>query len=334
MTPSPENPLATQLDQVKIENEKGQIMARLGLRLALYFNEPNALQTRTRIGEALDYVMLRFSSHYNWRHDEEKGGFFSTKDWDIPNYKRLLSETLDPDDLFTVSFHSGDNENDAGHFVAAAYLQTNRHLPEVGHFSVSLPISPLISAEKGAFRKLFSELCNLIRPRHGYGGLGIIRNPNPYVSDRSDPYCLPLAIRFPGLEFDHPLSDGVDLREGIKGVNWLTAVCDDLLAPIGGTEAVKRKAKQDSLDYTDYPEGLIIQAGPAPQLGDLEQDAVPYFYMKAHTLLKDIRSNKLENIIAGEDYGVDSDVFSRAWLDRLDEDGAGREILKTGAFRF
>ena len=126
----------------------------------------------------------------------------------------------------------------------------------------------------------------------------------------------PFAARFPGLEIDDPVALLFYLENGIKGVNWLTIVDDSLLERIGGRDEV-RGSFNDSITVHEYGGGLIVQAGPVPQLGDLEKGFVPQRYREAYRVLKPLQAEHPDELIETPK-GVDPLEFKDRWMKRFD----------------
>jgi hypothetical protein len=125
----------------------------------------------------------------------------------------------------------------------------------------------------------------------------------------------PYAARFPGLEIDNPVGLTFYLENGIKGVNWLTIVNDSLLERIGGRDEV-RESFSDLITVHEYGSGLIVQAGPVPQLGDLETGFVPQRYREAYRVLKPLQAEHPTKLIETPK-GVDPLEFKDRWMKRF-----------------
>ncbi|HSN99590.1 MAG TPA: type VI immunity family protein, partial [Candidatus Nanopelagicales bacterium] len=172
------------------------------------------------------------------------------------------------------------------------------------------------------------HFCTKLQPVSGYGGIGVIESWDTYISSKLEPYVYHWAMRFPGLEADYPCSHVVWLRkgreggkEGIKGVNWLTVIGDDLLAELGGADVVTaRLAELDARFIVHrYEGGVLIQAGERPVLGDAARGSWPELYVKLSKFLKPIRISKhgwFGYDGPGERFTLER---SEAWLRRFDD---------------
>jgi hypothetical protein len=130
-----------------------------------------------------------------------------------------------------------------------------------------------------------------------------------------------MAQRFPGLEAEYPIGHSIWLEHGIKGVNWLTVVGDPWLDRLGGADAVE--AGLASLDgrfiVHRFEGGVLIQAGPQPELGDAKHDRWPELYVKLAKYLKPIRITEhapFHHAGPGSRFDLER---SEAWLRRFDD---------------
>ena len=130
-----------------------------------------------------------------------------------------------------------------------------------------------------------------LRPVSGYAGIGIVSCADYAIAARYSPIEYELAQRFPALEIDDPAEHTIWLPRGeggIKSVNWLTVVGDRFLARLGGVDAVCAAiaALDDRYVVHRFEGGVLIQAGPRPELGAVELDDWPTLYVKLAKLLK------------------------------------------------
>lgn len=79
---------------------------------------------------------------------------------------------------------------------------------------------------------------------------------------------------------------------GISNVSWLTLLGRELVERKGGRRAIEKALAALSHDIVVHPlgEGVCIQAGPLPQIGDVNRgDTIPIYHKVGH-YLKDLRS--------------------------------------------
>ncbi len=127
----------------------------------------------------------------------------------------------------------------------------------------------------------------------------------------------PLAMRFPGLSLERPVSWSSHMDEGIKGADWLTILSDYFLGELDGKEKLKEKLGEE-FPFYEYPGGAINQAGPYPQIGDLNHKNIPVHYKKLGKFVKSIRVDYPEKYFIKTPKGVDGMEKTKEWFARFD----------------
>jgi hypothetical protein len=105
----------------------------------------------------------------------------------------------------------------------------------------------------------------------------------------------------------------------IKGANWLTALSDDCLQPIGGRAALLAQL-DENFHIFEYEGGVLIQAGATPQLGDVNRQQIPGDYRHLSKILKPIRMTfPKDEYIFPDINGRDGTEITNEWLARFDD---------------
>lgn len=101
----------------------------------------------------------------------------------------------------------------------------------------------------------------------------------------------------------------------VKRVNWLTLLCNRTIEYLGGGDALRRRLGNDlAITAHEREAGLVIQAGAAPELGDVaHRDFIPAYRRVAEV----IRPARLEKIV-GPGAGF-SDDAANEWLNAFDK---------------
>lgn len=132
--------------------------------------------------------------------------------------------------------------------------------------------------------------CEMLRPDHGTFGLSLI----PHFGSGAPKFATlawPVIQRYPG--FDWPdvgtwsvrVGNHLDPGRCIRTVNWLTVLDDGLVERLGGRMAMEKELGEDCPIH-DYDGGVVIQAGPEPQLGDVNAGDIPEPYRTVAHLSK------------------------------------------------
>ena len=99
-------------------------------------------------------------------------------------------------------------------------------------------------------------------------------------------------------------------------VNWLTLIGRRSVEYLGGIESLnKRFAANPAIIVREFPWGILVQAGPEPQLGDVgHRDFIPV-YRDVAEVLRPIRVKKIEGMGRGF-----SDEAADEWLNAFDRE--------------
>jgi hypothetical protein len=113
----------------------------------------------------------------------------------------------------------------------------------------------------------FLEFGRRLRCLHAYGGAGVVQPIHPIELQESEPDAVAVASRFHGLDVLGVGRTACDAMDGIKCVNWLTLVGEPLLKKIGGRDMLRSRFGSE-IALHDVLDGVVIQAGPLPLVGD------------------------------------------------------------------
>jgi hypothetical protein len=158
------------------------------------------------------------------------------------------------------------------------------------------------------------------------GHAGYAVNVDAAASEAARDRFRSLLLRYPGLDcnqhgalwtgllrYDPETGDFVRL---VKRANWLNLTAESTVDHLGGREELRRALGEDlEIVVHELPYGLMIQAGPAPRLGDIaRRDFLPE-YRRAAKVLRPVR---LETIGIGE--GIFREEVASDWLNAFDRE--------------
>lgn len=159
--------------------------------------------------------------------------------------------------------------------------------------------------------------CTLFKPVHGGAGFSLVFAS---AMEQNSIYALQLMKRFPGIDF----IDGVAFsreteneQNKFKCVNWLTVLCDDLVAQLGGVDAMKEALEPPCRVHT-YPGGVVIQAGLTPQIGDAQRGEIPAAYRAVARFTKSVRFENYDEYLFRAPDGLDDRAETLEWIRRFD----------------
>lgn len=299
-----------------LTNEDGKVVIQVGLLATLYFERAHQADVREAIAACFEEYQALVGSRLRWAKHPETYRWYPAGGPDVPSVRDWLKE-IDEDAEWEFSFHGGDDPDSASHLSVKA-LGSARWQDDLSYFRATLPIT-WFADHTGDFPALTLDFCRKIRPVSGYGGLGIIESPNDLIEAQFEPSVFITAQRFPGLEVDYPYSHILYLKEGIKGVNWLTIIGDRWLSQLGGLSKLRDQVGEE-LMFQEFPGGLIVRAGAQPQMGDLDVGRYPDLYVRLAAALKPIRVQKLGSFHHAGSNRFDQKTTER-WLARFDPKG-------------
>lgn len=320
-------------ETLTIRDGEGREVLQLALLATVYFDRQFTREGREAIAACCeDYFqrcghLLRWAVNPSTRETEPYGESVASN----PRAWLAWLPALGEDEGFVLSCHAA--QDPLGTSALSVRCVAGERLPlphpQLAHFRVCFPLT-WFSGHPGSLPEVTLEICRKLKPVSGYAGIGVLQSPFVTISQRYEPLIYQLAQRFPGLEAEFPLQHGIWLakgreggKPGIKGVNWLTVVADQLLAELGGADAVA--ADLAALDprfiVHRWDGGVVIQAGDHPELGDVKRDAWPELYVKLARYLKPIRITRHGPCGfpgPGDRFGNGSEA-AKAWLRRFDD---------------
>ena len=313
-------------EHLAVKDERGRVVLQVAMIATVYFEEAYRQEAREAVLSCCDDYFKRCGAHLRWalnpdtRYPEPfgKGKGSNPHAW-LP--------TQEEDERFMLTYHGGEHADSASSFSLESMGIERRPFVELGYFKVSFPLLSL-AEDPGMVPHVLLEICRKLKPVSGYAGIGIIESQNSSIASKYAPVVYSWAQRLPGLEADYPIEHAIYLRKGreggqcgIKGASWLTVIADRWLAELGGADVVA--ARVTALDprfiVHRFDGGVMIQAGPRPDLGDAERGLWPELYVKLAKYLKPIRITTT----CAFQYGGPGVRFDRerseAWLRRFDQ---------------
>jgi hypothetical protein len=313
-------------EHLAVKDETGRVVLQVAQAATVYFADAYRREVREAVASCCEMYFQRWGQHLRWGVNPD-GGHMERFGASKASDPRAWLPTLGEDEAFSLTYHGGQDKRSANAFSVEALGSERRPYLDFGYFRVSFPLL-WFAHGSGSLPEVLLDLCRTLKPASGYGGISVIESPDDIIQSKYEPIVYQWAQRFPGLEADYLTSHSnwlptgrEDGRDGIKGGNWLTVLSDRYLAELGSADKVETDLKTlDSRFLVHrYDGGILIQAGPRPQLGDVERDLWPELYVKLNKYLKPVRvvrHNPFQHGGPGERFDK---VRSEAWLRRFDD---------------
>lgn len=302
-------------ESIAVKNDEGQVILRVGLLLTLYFDNGGDRTVMKRVADCIAHFRAMVSPNLRWVFLPEAERFQRLTIEAVEEFERWIrAGTVDYG--WETSWLGGRNPQEASEYRITA-LGEDSPLPRLGYLHVLLPLNPR-EPQFEKFAAAALRFCEILKPYHGYGGIGFAQSAHGVVEDEAQPLVYSLAQRYPGIEVDSPSGHSLYLADGIKGVNWLTVLGPRWVEAMGGVDSLRRSLR-DEFVFHPFDGGLMIQAGPRPQAGDVNQRIWPENYAELARLLKPIRVTDLGSF-GNNGQNRFTHATSIEWLARFDRD--------------
>lgn len=308
----------------------GLPMARVGLRAAFYLGNCYSKEAREPLMRVLDEYLALAGDRiraYQRAGDRRRMSAGPGKPVDV---ERLRERVVNFKTDWGIEASGEEDINLASHWSLVAIAS------ERGSLLVHFPLTAFaVGTARETFRTMFQRWCSALNVEHAYGGLGFVLPVGGRSMYGAIEEMGPLATRFVGLDLDYPNSITRRCRDGIRTVNWLTAIDERRLARVGGAETVLRVAGPP-VAAMPYSRGTIFVAGDAPEIGDTEAGKSPAAYHQLGRVVAPIRCDIPEKWFdAPEGYEAPPGFTSKSgWSDAEPEELPALHYLKKWLARF
>ncbi|WP_102225769.1 type VI immunity family protein [Acidimangrovimonas sediminis] len=321
-----------QLDAAEIRWRDGRLSARLVFKLVLFFEGGGTVEGQLRALDTLASLGEEVGEHLT--HMQTAG-----TDPRIVPYDAALFRNQSGRNIRTQGAADGDPGDLDLLFNGAPFATPNGGVTQWGGsvlasgplLSVSADLSVLefSTAISWDAREDFSRqrqrvlsAAATLRPLHGLAGLGV--QFDRMMDSASDHAAsIPIVKRFPGIHcgMDTQFGSEIGLRrpraDRYFSVNWLTVLCDDMLAEVGGAGALAATLGPD-LPVHRYDGGAVLQAGPYPQPGDVNRGLIPAEYRAVSAATRALRFEEYKLGVLTVEPPLDGLDETLAWIRRFD----------------
>ncbi len=185
-----------------------------------------------------------------------------------------------------------------------------------GSIELSLPVE-WVESNPQAYSDWFAELAQTFEFCSGFAGYGL--DFNDLVSEVgavAKRQLYSLGRHHPGLDVRSDFSD--HLGQGIKGVNWLTFLHPTFVERLGGREKLEVALNQLGIGLKDLANGIMIQAGDIPEIGDTNRLKTCPYYHVVGKVLAPIRDRNYPQLMMDDNGFLGSRERTEEWLSRFD----------------
>lgn len=144
-------------------------------------------------------------------------------------------------------------------------------------FRIALPIE--LGNNPDAVLKFALDALKDFPLENGYCGYSFIWNQaDKSLEKQVCDWSAPLLLRHPGFGFGNAVKISNAADRGVVVVSWLTFLGSRITAYLGGKDALESKCPPEISVYPLGKEGVLLRAGIAPELGDVNrQELLPAY---------------------------------------------------------
>jgi hypothetical protein len=288
--------LLSKWSETLVHDEDGRVALCFGLAATLYFRDGHTREKRQASLECFNEYDRMCGPSLRWCYasasssrlgsveklrSRDMSPFLLSPEWDAPEAR---------EHGWGFYWHGGLHPDDASPFKIYGYGTPRMYAELDGSLSflqVSFPVLWFQGKSEG-FPELILRWSTRLGAYHGYGGITLIESPDDNLSQTFSTTIAAFGGRYPGIEIDDPMSHKLATVDGIKGGNWLTILSTGFVEKLGGGEILREKLGEP-FAVVDYDGGVMVVAGPIPEVGDRNWNADTPLYKRLARVLDPIR---------------------------------------------
>jgi hypothetical protein len=303
--------------------------AAFAVRGTLYFDGSHTPEVHSAICACFEAYEAIAKNHLTWLWRAEPPSGPDRFAYPKAKSMRVMMEKLKPNDLVSYAYSGGEKPEDASPwmFYVSGLREWQAKMGTWGLATLTFSFPPLFVEENPTvFQKLFVEFAKALKAVHGFGGFAF--NLSLVRREPNEPTEAFMATKMNCIDVGNPIIMGGRKKYGIldhiKTVGWLTAINHEMVEKVGGLTTLRSELPMSWFAKYDYGNGLVIQAGPKPDIAAIEVDPLPAIYVLLNMALKDIRMTESGGFHYGSKDGEPrlDGWAADEWLKRFDiEDG-------------
>lgn len=296
--------------------------AALTVRGTLYFKGAHTPEVREAICQCFEAYEAIAKAHLTWLWlDEPPAG---PDKFAYPKAKpmREMLNRYKENDAVGFAYIGGEKPEDASPWLF--YVDGHRGWQaKMGTWGLdslefSVPRS-YVKENPIAFQTLFLSFARLLKVEHGHASfaynLSLVRK-EPNESTEAV-----MASKMNALDVGNVAGSYEEgINDHIKTIGWLTAINKEMVERADGMFEINSELPRNWFAKYDYGNGIVIQAGPEPEIAPVELDPKPALYVLPNMALKKLRMAKIDDLHHGSKDGEPRLVgwTANQWLSRFD----------------
>lgn len=300
------------------------IGASIAVRGTLFFKNSFSAEVREALCKCFDAYQAIAKDHLKWLwRDEPPSGPDKFEFAKAPELRAMVKK-MGEDDNFGFTYTGGDKPHDASPWLFStfgrpAWEARLERGPDSLIFSVP---SEVVERNPILFQKLFVDFCKHLKVEHGHAAFAL--NLSPVREEPNEPTEAFMVSKMAGLDAGsgHMIGGlpGRDVEHHLVTVGWLTAINEAMLEKVGRLSTLRSELPADWFAKYDYGNGIVIQAGPEPEIAPVELDPKPALYVLPAMALKEVRLMADLSLHYGSKDGEPrlTGLAAKQWLTRFD----------------
>lgn len=268
-------------------HRKGHQVASLVSDLVFYI-EPTFDQVASDVMAVYDAFMKRHGDDVSWYGTETMSMLKPFGAKARTSVETWFSPDAAPRVQYGLHLHSGESAEDYQAPALDLFSTSGSH--RINYVRWVVPPNGVVDVERAdAFVDLAVQLANVLPVQSGHGGFAVYHSQrSASAQNRAGGHAAPLLMRHRGVDIGIPMDTTLQVRDAIKGVNWLTVLGDGLCDRLGGRESVKGALASPVRVY-DLDAGLLLRTGDLPALGDTNRDVPLGEYEAVNRVVRSLR---------------------------------------------
>ena len=149
------------------------------------------------------------------------------------------------------------------------------------------------------------------------GSAGFVFECSPYEEEESQTHAWKMSMRHRGIDISRIPEDASAVgQDAVKGVNWLTILGETFVKKLGGSQRIKKVLSRE-VEMIDAAKGIILKAGPAPAIGDVNRRDYLPAYQEVYRLVEPLMQPAIERSLAFNLAGEDDEEMTERWFKRF-----------------
>ena len=301
------------------------IGATLAVRATLYFRGSHTEAVRAAICACFDLYELIAKEHLTWLWREEPPEGPDKYAYPKAKPMRDMLKRMDEDDCVSFAYIGGEKPHDASPwlFWVSGLRGWEAKMGDNGLDSLQFSVPrKFVQDHPAQFQTIFLACARLLKAEHGHAGcafnLSIVRKHENESTEAV------MVSKMAGLDAGSAVlvagRHEIGITDHIKTVGWLTAISTGMVDAVGGMPTLRSELPRDWFAKYDYGNGLVIQAGPEPEIAAVELDAKPAIYVLPNMTFRKIRVPEIQSLHYGSQDGEPrlAGAAAERWLARFD----------------